>query len=45
MLLRAYECISDLILSTSRRDPKQLILDAALSAFAELGFEHATTGA
>jgi AcrR family transcriptional regulator len=28
----------------SRRDPKQLILDAALSVFAELGFEHTTTG-
>jgi AcrR family transcriptional regulator len=28
----------------SRRDPKQLILDAALSTFASLGFEHATTG-
>jgi AcrR family transcriptional regulator len=27
----------------SRRDPKELILDAALSAFVELGFEHATT--
>jgi AcrR family transcriptional regulator len=27
----------------SKRDPKQLILDAALSAFAELGFEQATT--
>jgi AcrR family transcriptional regulator len=27
----------------SKRDPKQLILDAALSTFAELGFEHATT--
>jgi AcrR family transcriptional regulator len=28
----------------SKRDPKQLILDAALSVFAEVGFEHATTG-
>jgi AcrR family transcriptional regulator len=28
----------------SKRDPKQVILDAALSAFAERGFEHTTTG-
>jgi AcrR family transcriptional regulator len=28
----------------SRRDPKQLILEAALATFAELGYEHATTG-
>jgi AcrR family transcriptional regulator len=28
----------------SRRDPKQIILDAALSTFAQVGFEHATTG-
>jgi len=28
----------------SKRDPKQIILDAALSTFAKLGFEHATTG-
>jgi AcrR family transcriptional regulator len=28
----------------SKRDPKQLILDAALSTFAALGYEHATTG-
>lgn len=28
----------------SRRDAKELILDAALAAFVELGFEHATTG-
>jgi AcrR family transcriptional regulator len=28
----------------SERDPKRVILDAALSAFVELGFEHATTG-
>jgi AcrR family transcriptional regulator len=27
----------------SRRDPKQIILDAALSTFVELGFERATT--
>jgi AcrR family transcriptional regulator len=31
-------------LAMSGRDPKQLILDAALSVFAELGFEHTTTG-
>jgi AcrR family transcriptional regulator len=28
----------------SKRDPKQLILDAALSTFASVGYEHATTG-
>ncbi len=28
----------------SRRDPKQVILDAAMATFAELGFERATTG-
>jgi AcrR family transcriptional regulator len=28
----------------SKREPKQIILDAALATFAELGFEHATTG-
>jgi len=28
----------------SERDPKRVILDAALSAFVERGFEHATTG-
>jgi AcrR family transcriptional regulator len=33
-----------MLCSVSKRDPKQLILDAALSTFASLGFEQATTG-